>query len=191
VQLANLYRASDRVQVDETFLLSAAADVLRRDSELSAAIALTFRIDLMNMFFAGDLYAGTGAVLDPRCPPKVGDSLEPIMRTLRGKPFADYFTEVFAPYYLQHRPNCTTDSLIADNRLDIIADALRSDPHYFAQTNSDDLILDQPELAWLKSTLGERIAADDQGGHLGNIGGRQQVSDLLDMLGGCWHGAGR
>jgi hypothetical protein len=187
-QLANLYRASDRVQIDENFLLTAAAVVLKTDAEFSAAIALSFRLALMDMFFAGDLYAGTGVVVDPAHPPKVGDSLEQTARILRGKPFAEYFEKVFAPYYLKHRPGSTAASLIAENRLDIIADALRNDPDYYAQTNSDDLILDKPELAWLQSTLGSKIAVYDHGGHLGNIGERQPVADLLDMLAGRWRG---
>jgi hypothetical protein len=190
-QLANLYRSSDRVQIDENFLLSAAATVLRTDAEFSAAIALVFRIDLMNMFFAGDLYAGTGVVVDPQHLPKVGDSLEETAHILRGKPFSEYFTKVFAPYYLKHRPNSTTDSLIADNRLDIIGDRLRSDPDYYVQANSNDVILDAAELAWLESTLGSKIAVYDHGGHLGNIGERQQVSDMLDMLAGRWQGTAR
>jgi hypothetical protein len=190
-QLANLYRSSDRVNLDENFLLSAAAAVLKTDAEFSAAIALVFRIDLMNMFFAGDLYAGTGVVVDPKHPPKVGDSLEQTSRILRGKPFSEYFTKVFAPYYLAHRPNSTTDSLIADNRLEVIGDALRNDPDYYVQTNSNDVILDSAELAWLKRTMGARIAVYDHGGHLGNIGERQQVADMLDMLAGRWQGTPR
>ncbi len=190
-QLANLYRASDRVQIDNNFLLSAAADVLKTDAEFSAAIALEFRIDLMNMFFAGDLYAGTGVVVDPKHPPQVGDSLEETARILRGKPFAEYFTKVFAPYYLAHRDGSTVDSLVAQNRLEIIGDALRDDPDYYAQTNSDDVILDKAELEWLKTTLGSKIVVYDHGGHLGNIGERQQAADMLDMLGGRWPGAAR
>ena len=190
-ELANLYRASDRVQIDEDFLLGAAAAVLKTDAEFSAAIALSFRIDLVNVFFAGDLYAGTGVVVDPRHPPKVGDSLEETQRILRTKPFGEYFTKVFAPYYLHHRPNATPASLIADNRLDIIGDSLRNDSDYYAQTNSNDLILDRQELTWLKDTLGTRIAVYDHGGHLGNIGERQQVSDMLDMLAGRWPGAAK
>jgi hypothetical protein len=93
---------------------------------------------------------------------------------------------VFAPYYLKLRPHATATSLIADNRLDIIGDTLRSDPDYYAQTNSDDLILDKQELAWLRTALGTRIVVYDHGGHLGNIGERQQVSDMLDMLAGRW-----
>jgi Alpha/beta hydrolase family len=188
-ELANLYRASDRVQIDEGFILGAAASVLKTDAEFSAAIALSFRIDLMNVFFAGDLYAGTGVVVDPKHPPKVGDSLEETQRLLRNKPFAEYFTRVFAPYYLKHRPNSTAASLIADNRLDIIGDALRNDADYYAQANSDDLILNKQELAWLQETLGSRIALYDHGGHLGNIGERQQVSDMLEMLAGRRPGA--
>jgi hypothetical protein len=190
-ELANLYRASDRVELDEGFMLGAAAVVLKTDAEYSAAIALSFRIDLINMFFAGDLYAGTGVVVDPKHPPKVGDSLEETERILRGKPFSEYFSRVFAPYYLKHRPNSTSKSLIADNRLDIIGDALRGNADYYAQTNSDDLILDKPELAWLKDALGSRVVVYDHGGHLGNIGDRSQISDMLDMLAGRWTGTGR
>ena len=188
-ELANLYRASDSVEIDESFLLTAAATVLKTDAEFSAAIALSFRLALMDMFFAGDMYAGTGVVVDPKHPPKVGDSLEETARILRGKPFSEYFEKVFAPYYLKHRPGSTPESLIAENKLDIIADQLRNDPDYYVQTNSDDLILDASELAWLKRTLGPKIAVYDHGGHLGNIGERQTVADLLDMLAGRWHGA--
>jgi len=52
------------------------------------------------------------------------------------------------------------------------------------------LILDQAELAWLKTTLGSKIAVYDHGGHLGNLGDRRQVSDMLDMLAGRWSGGG-
>jgi predicted alpha/beta-fold hydrolase len=187
-QLANLYRASDRVEIDESFLLGAAATVLKGDTEFSQAIALTFRIDLMNMFFAGDIYAKTGVVTDPRHPPRVGQPLEPIERELRGKPFSEYFTRVFAPYYLKRTPGATSASLIANNRLDIIGDELRRDADYYAQTNADDLILDAQELAWLRTTMGSRIAVYDHGGHLGNLGSRQQIADMLDMLAGRWRG---
>ena len=68
-RLANLYRASDALQIDDTDFLTAASAALRTDADFAAAIALSFRIDLMNVFFAGDLYAGTGVVVDPKHPP--------------------------------------------------------------------------------------------------------------------------
>ncbi len=187
-ELANLYRASDRVELDEDFLLGAAASALKTDAQFSAAIALTFRIALINVFFAGDLYSGAGVVVDPRHPPRVGDSLEEISRTLRTKTFGEYFSRIFAPYYLKRRPGSTAESLIAENRLDVIGDQLRDDGDYYAQTNSDDLILDRTELAWLKATLARRIVVYDHGGHLGNLGDRQQVADMLEMLAGRWPG---
>jgi hypothetical protein len=185
-QIANLYRASDRLELDENFLLSAGAATLETDAEFSAAIALAYRLQLVDMFFIGDLHAKTGVAVDPEHPPKVSDSLEAIERDLRAKPFADYFTRVFAPYYLERRPDATSASLIAANRLDIIADALRSDGDYYAQTNSNDLILNKRELAWLQDTLGSRIVVYDHGGHLGEIGERRQLADMLDMLAGRW-----
>ena len=187
-RLANHFRATGSVPGDADFLLEAAAAVLNTDAELAAAIALSFRIDLINIFFAGDLYAGTGVVVDPLHPPRVGESLEATARTLRGQSFTDYFSKVFAPFYVAHQPDATARSLIADNRLDTIAAALQGNGDYYAQTNSDDLILDRRELDWLKSTLGPRLAVYDHGGHLGNLGERRQIADLLDMLAGRWHG---
>jgi hypothetical protein len=188
IRLANYYRASEKVHIDESDLLAAAGSVLKTDADFQAAIALTFRIALMNVFFAGDIYAHTGVVTDPGHPPKLGDSLEQIQKTLRDKPFRSYFESVFAPYYLPRRPGSTPESLLADDSLNIIADNLHNNPDYYAQTNDDDLILDKPELAWLKSTLGNRIVVYDHGGHLGTLGEKQQIADMLDMLAGRWQG---
>ena len=191
IRLANYYRATDKVHIDDTDVLAAAGSVLKTDADFQAAIALTFRIALMNVFFAGDIYAHTGVVTDPGHPPKVGDSLEQIQKTLRDKPFREYFESVFAPYYLARRPGSTVQSLLADGSLNIIADNLRDNPDYYAQTNDDDLILDQKELGWLKSTLGRRIVVYDHGGHLGTLGEKRQIADMLDMLAGRWQGGAR
>ena len=185
-RIANVYRTSEQIPLGDSDLLAAATTVLKTDADFSAAIALSFRISLVNVFFAGDLYAGTGVVVDPAHPPRVGDSLENIARELRGKPFSEYFARVFAPYYLAHRPNSTPESLLTDNRLEVIGDALRNDSDYYAQTNSDDPILNQTELTWLQSTLGKRIVVYDHGGHLGNLGDRHQIADMLEMLAGRW-----
>ncbi|HEY0340393.1 MAG TPA: hypothetical protein VGC34_06280, partial [Steroidobacteraceae bacterium] len=112
-------------------------------------------------------------------------------RKLRSKTFAEYFNKVFAPYYMAQRPGATPESLQAANRLDIIGAALRDNADYYAQTNSDDLILDKAELAWLRGTMGSRIAVYDHGGHLGNLGDRAQIADMLDMLAGRWSGTAR
>lgn len=183
-RMAELYRASDALEIDQEFLLQAASRMLASDAEFAAAIALSFRLTLMNMFFAGDLYAGTGVVVDPHDLPEPDDSLTLVQRRLSQKPFADYFREVFAPFYLAHRPGATLQSLVEDNHLETIGGRLRGSADIYAQANADDLIVDAPELDWLRRTMGVRIAVYPRGGHLGNIGGRQQVADLLAMLAG-------
>ncbi len=188
-RLANFYRASEQMHVDTDDMFSAIGAVLRTDADFSAAIALTFRLNLMNMFYEGDLYAGTGVILDPRHLPAPGDSTDEIGRELRTRTFAEYFDQVFVPYYVAHRPGETRDSLIAENRLEIIESSLKTNPDYYALTNADDLILDADELAWLRATLGDRIMVYPHGGHLGNLGERQQAADLLKMLAGTWQGA--
>ena len=98
---------------------------------------------------------------------------------------------MFAPYYLARIPGSTRESLVSGNSLAVIGDALRNDDGYFVQTNRDDLILDPSELGWLEQTMGSRIVVYDHGGHLGTIGERRQVADLLAMLGGTWNGGVR
>ncbi len=188
-QLSTHYTVSDTLDVDQDFLLDAAGAVLASDKDLAAGISLSFRLSLIDMFFAGDLYAGTGVVLDPNDPPGPGDSLNEVFRTLRRKSFSDYFEQVFVPYYTARRPGSTPETLIASNHLRIIEQALRNDPDYYAQTNSDELILNQEELDWLRDTFGERIAIYDHGGHLGNLGEHEQIQDLLDMLSGTYRSA--
>lgn len=188
-QLANRYRASNSLEIDEKFVFSAAPDVLTTDAELAATIALYYRLSMIDMFFAGDLYAGTGVVVDPGHPPQVGQSLDEASRILRSKPLAEYLSRVFVPCYLKNRPGSTAASLLADNRLDIIGDTLHNDPDYYAQTNRDDLILDERELEWLQAIMGRRIRVYDHGGHMGNLGARDQIADMLDMLAGRWTGA--
>jgi predicted alpha/beta-fold hydrolase len=189
VRLANFYRTSAQVRIEDTDLLAAAAAVLRTDTDFAAALAFTFRIALMNVFFAGDLYAGTGVVTDPRHLPQPGDSTEEIERKLRDLPFSAYFERVYLPYYLANRPGATRASLIEESDLNSIAGDLSRDSDYYALANADDPILDQAELDWLRRTLGSRIVVYDHGGHLGNLGDRQQAADMLSMLAGSWHGA--
>ncbi|MCB1624123.1 MAG: hypothetical protein KDI32_06020 [Pseudomonadales bacterium] len=185
-RLANAYYESGAVQLDEGFLLRAAGDILRTDADLAAAIALDFRLSLIDLFFVGDLYAKTGVVVDPQHLQDVENSLDGIYAILRTRSYSEYFARVLAPYYLQHRPGSNLEQLAAANDLAVIGEQLRTDSDYYAQTSVDDLILNDAERAWLQNTLGSRLAVYSHGGHLGNIGERRQISDLLAMLAGRW-----
>jgi len=188
--LSSLYREAEAMELDEAFLLGAAGRLLRSDQEFTAAIALSFRMSLINMYFIGDYYAGTGLVVDPQALPRPVDPLDEPLRRLQDKPFSDYFEEVFAPYYLARHPEWTHEDLVTGSSLEQIAATLAADPSYYAQHNADDVILNAQELAWLRRTLGDRLVVYGQGGHLGNIGERRQIEDMLSMLAGDWRGAG-
>jgi predicted alpha/beta-fold hydrolase len=185
-KLANLYRASKGLPLDESYMRGAAALGLRSDADMAAVVALSLRLTLINMFYLGDLYAGTGVLVDPAHPPQPGDSQAATLERLRAMTFSDYFSGVFTPYYLARQRDSVADSLITGNNLEIIGTQLRENSDYYAQTNSDDLILDEAELQWLKDALGQRLAVYDHGGHLGNLGERAQIADMLDMLAGRW-----
>ena len=160
--------------------------MLRTDADFSAAIALTFRLDLMNMFYEGDLYAGTG--VDPRsqasCPRRATRRMRSA-GSCAARPSLSTSTRYSCRTTSRTGPGSTRESLIAENRLEHHRSRrCKTNPDYYALTNADDLILDADELAWLRATLGERIAVYAHGGHLGNLGERQQVADMLEMLAG-------
>jgi len=123
--------------------------------------------------------------VDPTHPPGVGDSLDNWGGFAR-KTFADYFRDVFAPYYLAHRPGSTAASLLADNRLDIIADTLEHNPDYFAMTNNDDPILSAEDLAWLRAKLGSRIVATITADTSGILASASRWRTYWKMLAGRW-----
>jgi len=183
-KLAHAYVLGDATQVDQDFLFAAVAQVLRSDRERAAGIALVFRLSLIDMFLAGDIYAGTGVLTEPGRPPGVSESLVSVMYAARNKTFQDYFVQVLAPYYLMRRPGATLASLIADSHLRIIESTLAENRDYYVQTNRDELILDGEDLAWLQGVFGTRLALYDHGGHMGNFGEREQINDMLDMLAG-------
>ena len=166
--------------IEDTDLLRRAAAVLRTDADFSAAIALTFRLALMNVFYDGR----------PVCRHRCGHRPAPSAaagRPDRGGSAQNAARQARSPSTSTRCSRRTTwRTALArpatrwspSNRLDIIGDALRNDPDYYAQTNADDLILDR-RTRWLRTTLGSRIAVYDHGGHLGNLGERQQIADML------------
>ncbi|WP_111642716.1 alpha/beta fold hydrolase [Marinimicrobium alkaliphilum] len=184
--LVRMYRQSGSLEMDEQFLLEAAARLLEGSREYAAAIALTFRVSLVNMFFAGDYFAGTGVVVDPDDPPTRSSSLEPVLRELRARPFADYMRHVFVPFYLAREPELTEEALIARSHLRVLEPLLSDGSDIFAQHSRDDFILGPDDMTWLKGALGERLKVYPVGGHLGGLGEREQVDDLLRMLEGRW-----
>ena len=156
-QLANLYRASEfSVQIDENFMLGKPPPPCsRRMRNSPPAIALTLPPRSGECVLCRRIFMPARAWSSIRnIRPKLEIRSKRPSAILRDKPFAEYFTRVFAPYYLKHRPNSTGASLIAGNRLDIIGDSLRNNGDYYAQTNGDDLILDKRELVVAQGHFG-------------------------------------
>jgi len=147
--LANLYRASDRVQIDEEFpSWRRRPRCLKTDAEFSAAICVEFP------HRPGE-YVSSPATFTPatgrsssirKHPPRVGDSprgkTQRILRTNRSRNIS---TKVFAP--LLFEATAQFNRRIADRRQSVStssAAACRDGRRLLTpQTNSDDLILEQ------------------------------------------------
>ena len=122
------------------------------------------------MFFAGDLYAGTGVVVDPEHPPRVGDSLEQTARDTAWQTVRGVLLQGFRTLLSGASPGSTPRFAASLTSSSKIMGCVAHDPDYYAQTNSDDLILDKASLRGSKRHFRPRIVVYDHGGHLGQLG---------------------
>ena len=155
---------------------------------ISAAIALAFRLALMDVFFAGGVYAGTGGHKVERAT---------VIRRNRGTPprhlpsscatsrSAEYFDRVFVPYYLSIVAARPAKSLIAADRLSVIGDQLPNDPDYFALANSGRCDSGSAKSSnGFDSTWADGSSSTIIGGRLGINGEHRRAADMLSMLAG-------
>ena len=178
-----------RVQIDENFLLGAAAAVLKTDAEFSAAIALTFRIELVQHVLRRRSVCRSGRGGRSRASAQGG-------RFAGGDRASSAQQAVLGVFHPGLRAVLSQASAEFDGRFADRGKPARRHrrcaahgPDYYAQTNSDDLILDRRGARLAEDHDGPRIAVYDHGGHLGNLGDRQQAADMLDMLDGRWPGS--
>jgi len=100
--------------------------------------------------------------------------------------YRDYLQQCLIPYYW-----CRGIELSAPGDLEkasslrTFAAGLQANPGIRLIANRDDFLLASEDLAWLKTTLGEkRINVFEQGGHLGNLSDPAVQKAILDALEG-------
>ncbi len=146
---------------------------------LAGLIAGAFRLSAANMFFAVDVLAHGGHIVEKDTELKVGTSLTPYFRRSMGWSFERYLDDVLLPYWQFRLADFDREAMIEQASLRSLTRLLREDPRIAAVTNANDIILTAENLEFLRTNMGDRIKIYPTGGHCGNLSYRENTDHMI------------
>lgn len=90
-------------------------------------------------------------------------------REIREIGYGEYAHRFVLPYLISRGMVADRAGLEAATDLEKDTDALRDDPKVRVQFCDDDFVLTPEDIAWFRSTFGDRCTEYPEGGHLGNL----------------------
>lgn len=181
-QFADFYRKSERVGFDDEFLYRFSQKVEASPTEMRGVIGLSFRLTAATMIFTSDALHRSGYVIPKDAQPGPFDDLMPYFKAAAGLGFTTYLDEYMLPFLLQRQPDLTREAVIRACSLEPITGFLAHSPKIRAIGNADDPILTAGNLAYLKSTLGDRLTLFPTGGHCGNLNYGPFATRMVDLM---------
>ncbi len=139
------------------------------DKNLAALIGLSFRLSMANLVFTSDVFTNAGYIKPKNLELSTTDSLTEYFKVADLVSFADYFHDIFVPYFLEQTPGLTEQELIDQLSLKSIEPFLRRSTTIFLAHNTDDLLLAPGDIDYLRGVFGSRATIYPHGGHCGNI----------------------
>jgi len=175
-KFSQFYRYGNFVSINENFIYSIYAEKLFSHEETAGLIGLSYRIGLAGMIFSSDVVTNSGYVVPKNRVLSPTDSLFDYFLVSSHLSFFDYFNEYLYPYFQKRRPGLTKQEYIASLGLRSIEGYLKSSDKFGVITNENDFILTKAELDYLRQLFGERTKIYPRGGHLGNLGYKDNLA---------------
>jgi len=180
---AEAYSHGDQVQFNDKFLYDTYKYHKPASSEgLNLLIGLDFRISSENMAFTSDVLTKAGYVVSRDEELGRHDSVTKYAKVLTRLSFRDYFEGIFLPHFQIKNPDLTEQEMIARMSLRSIEDYLRISPKIGLIHNSDDIIMLQGEVDYLRDVFGNRARIFPRGGHCGNMAYPDNVSAMVGFF---------
>ncbi|WP_298270036.1 VacJ family lipoprotein [Geobacter sp.] len=174
-----LYKLNEPVDFTGSFLFRGRkAD----DKNLAALIGLSFRLSMANLVFTSDVFTNAGYIKPKNLELSTTDSLTEYFKVADLVSFADYFHDLFAPYFLKQTPGLTERELIEQLSLRSIEPFLRRSPSTFLVHNADDLLLSPGDIDYLRGVFDSRATIYPHGGHCGNLEYRENMAHTLAIF---------
>lgn len=184
-KLISLYRQQEIVGFGDNFHGEDAFYLAYRNSKstktgiMPAIIGMAFRNAVANMVFVSDVVNNAGYIKPKNLILYPTDSLTDYYIVAYQVSFADYFHDLFVPFYESKQPGLTEQDLIKASGLSSIEAYLKQADKIGVVTNQDEIILAPGELDYLRWLFGQRLRVYPRGGHLGNMSYRENVAHML------------
>ena len=188
-RFADVYRQEDFVDFANDFLYKIHKDQPLDTQALRALVGVSFRIASANIVFTSDVLTRSNVIVRRNRRLSSTDSLTNYYKASVRVSFTEYIDYLLLPFYRHRRPGITLDTLIQESSLEAIAPYLRSSNKIGLIHNADDIILDDSELNFLRTLLGDRARIYLKGGHCGNLEHRDTIGRMVDFFTDGWVGS--
>ncbi|MCJ8340570.1 MAG: serine/threonine protein kinase [Pseudomonadales bacterium] len=179
-----IYKESEHIDFSDNFLYRIYQESPRNidTGRIAALIGISFRLSSANMIFTSDIATNGGYILPKNHKMHPTESTTNYFKVASRISFADYFSERFYPFYRSLNSGISQEDLIYNTSLRSIADYLRSAKNISVVHNEDDIILAPGEINFFRKTFKSRAYIYPKGGHLGNMGYRDNVEFMVNYF---------
>ena len=152
------------------------------DAEKKAYIGLAFRLTSNDLNFISDFI--TKSHVYTKNPEKVNKftNMKEYFKAVNFATFEDYVNKIGFPYYKKYNKDFTIEDLKREASLRVIEDYLRTSPKIAAVTNTDELILNEKDIDYLKDIFKDRLIIYPKGGHCGNMFYKENVDVMVKFI---------
>jgi ABC-type transporter lipoprotein component MlaA len=151
-------------------------------TEARFLIGLMFRFTLRDIIFSSQRRTPTGVLLQP----VRNLRRDPLYQEILGYSYRDYFEKLAVPYWrskgLAEPVGATVESA---GDLRVYEAGLRANPSIRVLVSENDFLLEDTDIAWLRTTFGSgRLKVFERGGHMGNLSHPSVQREILEALSG-------
>ena len=152
------------------------------EAEKKAYIGLAFRLTSTDLNFISDFI--TKSHVYTKNPEKVNKftNMKEYFKAVNFATFEDYVNKIGFPYYKKYNKDFTIEDLKREASLRVIEDYLRTSPKIAAVTNTDELILNEKDIDYLKDIFKDRLIIYPKGGHCGNMFYKENVDVMVKFI---------
>ena len=152
------------------------------EAEKKAYIGLAFRLTSNDLNFISDFMNKSHVYT--KNPEKVNKytNMREYFKAVNFATFEDYVNKVGFPYYKKYNKDFTIEDLKREASLRVIEDYLRTSSKIAAVTNSDELILNEKDINYLKDVFKDRLVIYPKGGHCGNMFYKENVDVMVKFV---------
>jgi len=170
------------LRVTPEFLFEAYRSGNPQEEDLEGLIGTAFRISAASLITTADVMSKSGYIVPVGTTAKITADVTEYAVVAHRTGFMDYAHGLMLPFYQKRDPSTTFDILVQRASLFPIEDYLRKSGKIGLMHNADDIILAPGEIDWLIDVFGDRSKIYPHGGHLGNLGYKDNVAHMIKFF---------